>query len=66
LLIHDARAVLPTLCKSETPLGGRLRTLLTRVHKNTVIVALANKLACIARAVLRGEETFNRSATALV
>jgi len=65
LLIHGARAVLPTLCKSETPLGGWLCALLARVHKNAVVVALANKLARIAWAVLRRIETFNPSATAL-
>src|ERR1700724_3094652 len=65
LLIHGARAVLPTLCKSETPLGGWLCALLARVHKNAVVVALANKLARIGWAVLRRKETFNPSATAL-
>ena len=44
LLIHGARAALPTLSKSETPLGGWLRALLARVHKNAAVVALANKL----------------------
>jgi transposase len=34
LLIHGARAVLPTLSKSATPLGGGVRALLARVHKN--------------------------------
>jgi hypothetical protein len=42
-----------------------LRALLARVHKNAVVVALANKLARIAWAVLRRKETFNPSATAL-
>jgi transposase len=65
LLIHGARAVLPTLSKSETPLGGWLRALLARVHKNAAVVALANKLARIAWAVLRRKETFNPSAMAL-
>jgi transposase len=65
LLIHGARAVLPTLSKSETPLGGWLRALLARVHKNAAVVALANKLARIAWAVLRRKETFNPNATAL-
>jgi transposase len=65
LLIHGARAVLPTLSKSETPLGGWLRALLARVHKNAAVVALANKLARIAWAVLRRKETFNPSAIAL-
>lgn len=62
LLIHGARAVLPTLSKSETPLGAWLRALLARVHKNAAVVALANKLARIAWAVLRRKETFNPSA----
>ena len=53
LLIHGARAVLPTLSKSEMPLGAWLRALLARVHKNAAVVALANKLARIAWAVLR-------------
>jgi transposase len=65
LLIHGARAVLPPLSKSETPLGGWLRALLARVHKNAAVVALANKLARIAWAVLRRKETFNPSAMAL-
>jgi len=65
LLIHGARAVLPTLSKSETPLGGWLRALLARMHKNAAVVALANKLARIAWAVLRRKETFNPSAMAL-
>lgn len=64
LLIHGARAVLPTVSKSETPLGAWLRALLARMHKNAVVVALANKLARIAWAVLRRKETFNSSATA--
>src|ERR1700726_4809639 len=45
-LIHGARAVLPTLSKSETPLGGWLRALLARVHKNAAVVALASTRNC--------------------
>jgi transposase len=51
-LIHGARAVLPYLLERETPLGRWARGLLARAHKNTVVVALANKLARIAWAVL--------------
>jgi transposase len=51
-LIHGARAVLPYLVKQETALGRWLRMLLSRAHKNVVVVALANKLARIAWAVL--------------
>ncbi|HEY0722726.1 MAG TPA: IS110 family transposase [Pyrinomonadaceae bacterium] len=53
LLVHGARAALPSLAVSATPLGNWLRGLLERAHKNTVIVALANKLARIVWAVLR-------------
>lgn len=53
LLIHGARAALPSLARSQTPLGAWLRGLLTRRHRNTVVVALANKLARIAWATLR-------------
>ena len=51
-LIHGARAVLPYLIERETPLGRWARGLLARAHKNIVVVALANKLARIAWAVL--------------
>jgi transposase len=59
LLIHGARAALPALSKSTTPLGGWLRGLLERAHPNTVVVALANKLARIAWAVLRTGRSFD-------
>lgn len=62
LLIHGARAALPTLRQSATPLGEWLRGLSARAHVNTVVVALANKLARIAWAVLRHEETFSATA----
>jgi len=51
-LIHGARAALPYLAERETPLGRWARGLLTRAHKNVVVVALAAKLARIAWAVL--------------
>jgi transposase len=51
-LIHGARAVLPYLAERETPLGRWVRGLLARAHKNIAVVALANKLARIAWAVL--------------
>ena len=58
MLIHGARAALPTLSKSETPLGGWLRDLAARAHVNTVVVALAAKLARIICAVLRTGQRF--------
>jgi len=51
-LIHGARAVLLYLAERDTPLGRWVRGLLARAHKNIVVVALANKLARIAWAVL--------------
>jgi transposase len=58
-LIHGARAVLPYLAAQDTPLGRWVRGLLARAHKNTVIVALANKLARIAWAVLAHGRRFD-------
>jgi transposase len=58
LLIHGARAAMPSLGKSRTPLGEWLRGMLARAHPNVVLVALANKLARIAWATLRRERSF--------
>lgn len=61
LLIHGARAALPSLSKTDTPLGRWLKGMIDRgVHRNAVIVALAKKLARIAWAVLRKETVFER------
>jgi transposase len=65
MLIHGARAALPSLSKSETPLGGWLRGLRARAHVNTVVVAFAAKLARIICAVLRSGQKFGmQTATA--
>lgn len=62
LLIHGARAALPSLSAADTPLGRWLRAMLDRgVHRNAVVVALANKLARIAWASLRKKTGFDRS-----
>ena len=45
-------AVLLYLVERKTPLGRWARGLLARAHKNDVVVALANKLARIAWAIL--------------
>ena len=58
ILIHGARAALPHIAEYDTPLGRWLKGLLARVHKNLAVVALANKLARIAWAVLRRKEEF--------
>jgi len=60
-LIHGARAALPVLIKMDTTLGRWLKGLVDRTHKNRAIVALANKLARIAWAVLRTGQPFNAS-----
>jgi transposase len=65
LLIHGARAALPSLSTSATHLGAWLRSLLARTHKNAAIVALANKLARIAWAVLRTGGIFRLGGTAV-
>jgi transposase len=58
LLIHGARTALPGLAKKDTPLGRWLKGLLARAHHNVVIVALANKLARIAWAVLARDRRY--------
>ena len=52
LLVHGARAVIGRLSEQATRLGRWLRKLLARAHPNVAVVALANKLARIAWAVL--------------
>jgi transposase len=59
LLVHGARAALPSLSASPTPIGQWLKGLMARAHKNKVVVALANKLARIVWAVLRHGGTYN-------
>lgn len=55
LLSHGARAALPYLAERSDALGGWLQSLLARAHRNVVVVALANKLARMAWAVLTGQ-----------
>jgi transposase len=66
LLLHGARSALPSLLTSATPLGGWLRALMQRVHKNAAVVALANKLARIVWVVLRRGEEFDAAAVKAV
>ena len=58
LLLQGARSVMPKLARSDTWLGAWLRGLLARAHPNAVVVALGNKLARIAWAVLRHGRVF--------
>ena len=65
MLIQGARAALPTLSRSNTRLGQWLRGLLARAHSNTVVVALAAKMARIVWALLRYGTTFEPRAIAI-
>jgi hypothetical protein len=47
MLIHGARAALPSLAKGMTLLDEWLRDLLSRTHMNTAVAALAVKMARI-------------------
>ncbi len=58
MLIHGARAALPSLAKGQTLIGEWLRGLLSRAHMNTAVVALAAKMARIIWAVLRNGQPF--------
>jgi transposase len=62
MLIHGARAALPTLSKGQTILGSWLRNLLARAHINKVVVALAAKMARIIWCVLRNGTAFKAAA----
>ena len=64
LLVHGARAALPHLAARDDALGIWLRGLIARVHRNVAVVALANKLARIAWAVLAGERRYGAGADA--
>jgi len=65
LFIHGARSVLQHLKRGNHQLGSWMTQLQKRAHKNVVIVAIANKMARIAWAVLVRQETY-RSGIALV
>lgn len=62
MLIQGARAALPTLSRGNTRLGQWLRNLLARAHSNTVVVALAAKMARMVWALLRHDRTFEHRA----
>lgn len=64
LLVHGARAVLQFADRQPGRVGAWLRGLQARAHRNVAAVALANKLARIAWAVLTRKETYRTCATA--
>jgi hypothetical protein len=64
MLIQGARAAMPTLGKSDTPLGTWLRGLLAPAHGNIAVVALAAKMARIVWALLRHDSIYQSAAVA--
>ena len=63
LFIHGARAVLARVKREEHQFGGWLDRLETRSPRNVVIVAMANKIARIAWAVLTRGQTYCATAS---
>ena len=64
-LIHGARAALPYIAERDTLLGRWVKGLMSRTHRNVVVVALANKLAGIAWAVLQRGKPFDARAVSV-
>lgn len=64
MLIHGARSICYAHRDSDTPLSSWIRGLTSRMPTSKVFVAIANKLARIAWAVLRSGKTFDASALA--
>jgi transposase len=63
LLIHGARSCVQTCDRGKHPLGSWITKLEQRMHRNKVIVALANKIARVAWKILtHPEETYRWSA----
>jgi transposase len=58
LFVHGARAVLQQSAKQSSGLSSWLAQLTTRTHRNVAAVALANKLARMAWAVLAKNEAY--------
>ena len=64
-LIHGARAALPHIAERDTPLGRWAKELMRRANRNVAVVALANKLARIAWAVLQRRKPFDANAVSV-
>jgi transposase len=62
VLIHGARAAVLRIKRDRAPIGALLDSLDARAPKNVVVVAMANKLARIAWAVLSTGEDHNPGA----
>jgi transposase len=66
LFVQGARAVLQQRTKQSSGLSAWLAQLISRTHRNVAAVALANKLARIAWAVLAKNERYRPSVVAEV
>jgi transposase len=64
LFVHGAHAVMQQRAKQSSGLSHWLEQLAARVHRNVAVVALANKLARIAWAVLAKGERYRPSSLA--
>jgi transposase len=62
ILIHGARAAVLRIKRDRIPIGAWLDRLDARAHKNVVVVAMANKLARIAWAVLSSGNEYRPAA----
>jgi transposase len=58
ILIHGARAAVLRLRRERAPMGAWMTALEARAPRNVLIVAMANKLARIAWAVLSSGEDY--------
>jgi len=65
LFIHGARSVFQHLKRENHDLGPWITQLQQRAYKNVVVVAIANKIARIAWAVLARQENYRPGAAAL-
>ena len=64
LLVHGARAVLRHVESKDDGLSHWLKALAARKHVNVATVALANKTARIAWALVHNEEAYNEGLSA--
>lgn len=61
MFIHGARSVVTQVRRDRHPLGMWMNSLEARAHRNVLVVALANKIARIAWAVLNAGKPFESS-----
>ena len=64
ILIHGARAAVLRIKRDRVPIGAWMDALERRAHRNVLIVAMANKLARIAWAVLSSGEEYRAARAA--